>query len=231
MSRNLDWARHEVALALAREMDYSEDGGFEYAKGCYDSALKAFASICEDGHSGLSFSLTRRILDRLLSGRPLTPVEDKPEEWNESWKSNDGIKHYQHKRLSSLFKDEFQDGKVEYTDTSAYECVDEDSGIPYHGGGSDIIIRDFFTVKFPYSPPVRKYRLVTRDYLTDRKNGDFDTKIYKKIIDPDGTIIPVYRFFKYTKNGQEEIDWNEFLERTDQHNKREEKERNNLTED
>lgn len=228
MSGMLEWARHEVELALDREKAYDDDdSGFDYAKGCYESALKAFASICEDGHSGMSIALTMDVLNRLLSGRPLTTVEDKPEEWQEAWKSNDGVLHYQHKRLSSLFKDLFPDGKVIYQDVSAYECADEGDGIPYHAGGSGEIFNKYFPVTFPYYPPSKRYRILTRTVLSDPKNGDFDTRAYLKIIAPDGTETVVNRYFGQTKNGWDEIDCYEFFNRQMMEKERKKKEEEN----
>lgn len=44
-----DWANREVEIAKKQE------NGFTYGEMCYDSALKAYLSLCEDGHSGMSF--------------------------------------------------------------------------------------------------------------------------------------------------------------------------------
>lgn len=227
MNNMLDWAKHEVELAIAREKEEdTEDEGFGYAKACYESALKAFSSLCKDGHSGMSISFTKGILNRLLLHKPLTPIEDNPDEWVESWKSDDGIAHYQNVRLSSLFKDVYPDGTVEYCDLNAFECMDEDSKIPYHGGGAYEVFKNYFDITFPYTPPVKKYCLTTREYLTDRKNGDFDTKLYNKIIYPDGTEHYICRYFKESENGWQEIEFEEFLKRIDMHIKREEQEEN-----
>lgn len=226
MSNMLDWARHEVELALAREQDVENDDSIDYAKCCYESALKAFASLCEDGHSGMSISLTTGILNRLIKGQPLTPIEDDPGDWNELYdNSGDDVKHYQHKRLSSLFKDVYPDGTIKYNDVEAYECIDENSKLPYHGGGAGDIFYEYFPIRFPYNPPARRYKIVTREYLTDQKNGDFDTKEYVKILTPDGETIPVNRYFGETADGWKELDIKEFTSRVALHFEREEKEK------
>lgn len=93
----LEWARREAELAMA---DPECDG---YTAACCKSALKAFACLTEDGHSGFSISLTKRILVRLIEGKPLTPIADKPEEWTEGYLS-DGDICMQAQRQSSLFK-------------------------------------------------------------------------------------------------------------------------------
>jgi hypothetical protein len=74
-----DWAKREVEIACKREAPDRKDGEWDYGCACYESALKAYQSLMEDGHSGFSFSLTRQILNRLIDGKPLTPIEDIPE--------------------------------------------------------------------------------------------------------------------------------------------------------
>lgn len=49
-----------------QEIDY-----FDYTGECYKSALKAFKSVCDDDHSGCSYSITSRILKRMLDNLPL----------------------------------------------------------------------------------------------------------------------------------------------------------------
>lgn len=220
MGDRLDWARHEIELAIEQERD------FEYGKGCYESALKAFECLCNDGHSGMSFSTTLDILNRLAKNRPLSPIEGAPDEWEESeWTTDDCVKHYRNKRLSSLFKDVYPDGRVSYDDVNAYECVDENSSIPYHGGGAGKVFYEYFPITFPYYPPTKPYRIVTREYLTDRKNGDFDTKIYKMVITPHGTIVPIDRYYAEKDGKWVEIKAEELDSRIMRHHLREQMER------
>lgn len=41
----------------------------------------------------------------MITGKPLTPIEDTEDVWNEVHGRKDASKHYQCKRMSSLFKD------------------------------------------------------------------------------------------------------------------------------
>ena len=106
MSNLEDWAIQEVEIAKKRERRDSQEE-FDYGSACYDSALKAFKSLCEDGHSGMSIGFTKNILNRLIDGKPLVPIEDVPGIWNltSGWPNDDIIEHYQCKRMGSLFKD------------------------------------------------------------------------------------------------------------------------------
>ena len=75
MSNMLKWAKKEVEIACKKENPNRKDGEFDYGCACYESALKAFQSLCEDGHSGFSIGMTQAILNRLINGEPLTPIE------------------------------------------------------------------------------------------------------------------------------------------------------------
>lgn len=111
MSNVLDWAKREVEIACKKENPNRKEGEFDYGCACYESALKAFESLLEDGHSGFSIKMTQAILIRLLDGQPLTPIEDTDDIWNECSRPKDGPKVYQCKRMNSLFKDVYADGK------------------------------------------------------------------------------------------------------------------------
>ena len=50
----LEWAKREIELACKRERGNHPNDEFDYGCACYASALKAFKSLLEDGHSGMS---------------------------------------------------------------------------------------------------------------------------------------------------------------------------------
>ena len=66
MGNMTDWAKREVEIACKREAPGRKDGEWDYGCACYESALKAYLSLMEDEHSGMSFSITRSILNRLI---------------------------------------------------------------------------------------------------------------------------------------------------------------------
>ena len=58
MSDMYSWAEQECRLACKREnpnFDF-DSNDFDYGCSCYKSALKAYNSLVEDDHSGMSFS-------------------------------------------------------------------------------------------------------------------------------------------------------------------------------
>lgn len=78
----MEWAKREVEIASKRERGDKPESEWDYGCACYDSALKAFESLCGDGHSGFSIGITKGILNRLIEGKPLTPIEDTEDVWN-----------------------------------------------------------------------------------------------------------------------------------------------------
>lgn len=117
-----EWAKNEVEIACKRENPDRKEGEFDYGCACYESALKAFESLCEDGHSGMSIGFTKQILNRLIDGKPLTPIEDTEEMWKRPWTDKKG-KQYQCSRMSSLFKTVTPNGEIKYSDINRCYCV------------------------------------------------------------------------------------------------------------
>ena len=217
-----EWARHEVALACKFENPDRKEGEWDYGCSCYESALKAYLSLLEDGHSGMSFGFTRNILIRLMEGKPLTPIEDTPENWRDIvLEEDDGAATYQSTRMNSLFKTVHADGSVTYSDADRYYCIDmANPNLTYRGGGAGQIVDEYFPIVMPYNPPSGHYKVYTREYLTDRANGDYDTKEYCSIVTPNGITVPVYRYFGEFDGEWKELSKEEFDQRIQLHNER-----------
>ena len=215
-----EWAKREVEIACGRENPDRKEGEFDYGCACYGSALKAFESLAEDGHSGTSIRFTKNILDCLIDGKPLTPIEDTDDVWDEkTWEESEN-KIYQCLRMSALFKTVFPDGRVEYSDNDQCYCVDlYNTSNTYHFGLVNKIIREMFPIEMPYMPakPIKVY---CEDFLTDRKNGDLDTVgVLYGFREKDGfqERIEINRFFRAPEEGEEkgwiEISKEEYEER------------------
>ena len=211
------WAEREVEIACTRERKNSkEEGEWDYGCACYDSALKAYKSLMEDGHSGFSIELTKQILVRLIEGKPLTPIEDTDDVWNEisSYRGNkEGYRDYQCKRMSSLFKHVYDDGTVKYSDIDGHYCVSIDNpNNTYHIGLVREIIDEMFPITMPYYPG-KPIKVFCEDFLSDWKNGDFDTVGIFHAITPDGEQVNIYRYFKESGRNWEEITAEEYADR------------------
>ena len=217
-----EWAEREVQIACERENPDRKEGEWDYGCACYESALKAFNSLVEDGHSGMSIGFTIQILNRLIDGKPLTPIEDTEDAWNERGTSKKGCTSYQCKRISSLFKHVYPDGTVEYSDINRVVCVNIDNDSTWYSGMLRDIVDEMFPITMPYSGE-GPYKVYFRDFLYDPKHGDFDTRAVFYIKTPDGEDIGVYKYFKEDDNGFVEIDWEEYIARRNKYNERKEK--------
>ena len=78
----LSWAEQEVKFACEHKRGDKPKEEWDYGCACYESALKAFKSLEEDNHSGFSIGFTKGILNRLIDGKPLCPIEDTEETWS-----------------------------------------------------------------------------------------------------------------------------------------------------
>lgn len=207
-----EWAEKEIEIAKKRERGNAPEGEWDYGCACYDSALKAFNSLLEDGHSGMSIGFTKNILNRLIEGMPLSPIEDTDDIWNVSHiDKHDGYTSYQCKRMSSLFKYVYADGTVKYRENNYCQCVHiHNPEIAYHFGLVSNLIYEMFPITMPYFPDSAPMKVYCEDFLVDPANGDFDTVGIYYVMHPDGTKIGINRYFKAKDKGWEEIDDDEY---------------------
>ena len=166
--------------------------------------------------------MTQSILNRLIDGKPLTPIEDTDDVWNLIENHEDGYRSYQCKRMHSLFKDVYADGTVKYDDINRSYCIDiHNSNNEYSSGLVRRIIDAMFPITMPYMPgkPIKVY---CEDFLTDKKNGDFDTVgvFYALKTENDKQEkIEINRFFRAPKDDEvgrwTEISKEEYMQRRD----------------
>lgn len=211
-----DWAENEVRIACKKEAPDRKEGEWDYGCACYESALKAFKSLMEDGHSGCSIGFTKNILDRLIDGNPLTPITEEdfyiPKDSkiigdNPKFLENRGLKSsIQCPRMSSLFREEKLDGTIKYTDVNRANCIDinHPSVSYYNNFIIDLALKDF-PIELPYYPTSNKFCIYSEDFLTDKVNGDFDTIGIFYMITPEFKRIEINRYFKSDKDE----DWTE----------------------
>lgn len=211
----LEWAKNEVAIASKRERGDNHEGEWDYGCACYDSAMRAFESLLGDGHSGMSIGFTKNILDRLIDGKPLTPIEDTEEVWEETCiNRHDGSKEYRCKRMRGLYKRIARDGSVTYNDLYRYYCTNEEKPhVSWHNGFVAKIYNEMYPLTLPYMPNSRPDVIVCDELLTDRKNGDWDTLAILYIKKADGERVEVNRYFKENEVSFTEISPEEYNER------------------
>lgn len=204
----IDWAKKEVDIACKSKNSNRKIGG-------YESALKAFESLCNDGHSGVSIKITQNILNRLIDGKPLTPIEDVDDVWESAYVRNDGTKSYQCKRMSSLFKRVHPDGSITYNNNNRYVAVDIDNiNCGYHANYIDVIMDEIIgPITMPYIPEPKPYYVFCEDFLFDYNNGDFDTVGLLFYKDQDGNKIELNIYLAEKDNEFVRITEKEYLNR------------------
>lgn len=208
-----EWAKREIEIACERERGGKSSDEWDYGCACYESAYKAYRSLMDDGHSGMSIGFTQNILNRLIDGKPLTPIEDTHEVW-EMLSDNDSKTRYQCKRMYSLFKDVYPDCRVEYRDSDRVLCVYKgDPSSAWHNGFISRIIHEKYPITMPYYPASKPFVVYCTEGLSDPKNGDFDTIGVWYVVKPDGEKDTIERFFKESQDGWEEISKQEYFER------------------
>jgi hypothetical protein len=116
--------------------------------------------------------------------------------------------------MSSLFKKVKEDGTVEYNDVNRYHGVNiENPNVSYHSGLIDSVMGELYPITMPYMPSDRAYKVYTEDFLTDPKNGDYDTVGILYVITPSMEKVEINRYFKEAPNGFAEIDESEYVKR------------------
>lgn len=190
------WAEREIEIACKHENLDRKPREWDYDCTCYESALKAFKSLLEDGHSGFSIGMTKYILNRLIEGKTLTPIWDTDDIWDKCTHCKE-FDMYQCKRMGSLFKYIYPDGTVKYHDNNRIYCINVDNpNVSYHSGLVSNLIDEMYPIPMPYFPKSKPFIVHCEGFLTNPKNGDFDTVGILYMIKPDGDRVEINRFFK-----------------------------------
>lgn len=205
-----DWAENEINI-LCKAADAYDDGygSAEYAKECYFAAYDAYLLLMNQGHSGCSIGFTMKVLNKLVDGKPLTPIENTDDMWEPGFESEEyGYKSFNCKRYPSLYKKVYNDGKVVYSDINRWRCYDKGSNVPYSSGQVNCVLDEMFPIKFPYSP--HTWRVNCETFLLNKSLGDFDHKAIFNVVEPDGTKWEVAKFYQEFPKGWEEISYKSY---------------------
>ena len=217
--RMSEWAKREVEIACKKENANWDGESFDYGCSCYQSALRAYLSLCEDGHSGMSFELTKNILIRLMEDNPLTPITDEdffietdmPLESEEYLKERGLKSELQCPRKSSLFRKETIDGKVSYTDIERAVYVDA-NGLCWGNGWATEIVDKLFPITMPYVPSNEKYKVYGEDFLLTSENGDYDHQAFLYVMTPEGEKIELDEYYKEVNDEMVKISKEEYFD-------------------
>lgn len=204
------WAENEIKLACKLLPD---DDFQKYGINCYESALKAYLCMAQDGHSGMSWNITKNILIRLLNNLPISPITENDEFEDVSFINKHNMKTFQCKRMSALFKDVLSDGSVRYSDLSRDVCIDEKKQEKYHSSIGSKVVDDLFPITLPYYPCVTKFKVYTQDFsINTDKTDNVDYVWVKKVKTPDGVDVSVNKYFDCSEDSFREVSFEEFDE-------------------
>lgn len=191
--------RKEVEYAIECErkgaIKENDDTFLDYVVECYRSALRAYETMAADGHSGMSWGLTRQIFARLAEGKPLKNInsyQDRPEEWEErsNWVFDNEVV-FRNTRYPSLSYQRGVNGKELYHDTDRW--VFEEIDNPHTTWNIGLLanyLDDKFPIKFPYTPQTIHVRI--EELLTDPAHGDYDAQRIIDFVDPEtGEVVKV----------------------------------------
>lgn len=185
-----EWAKHELNLARENEIAKckAEPGDEDYGLMCYNAAEQLLNVFEEQGHSGYSAKVVCSIFERLVKGKPLTPIKDEEDQWRKAYSfKKDPVKRYQHKRMGSLFKYVAPDGVVSYYDIDRIRAYDRNS-TNFSTTHIDDIVSEYFPIKFPYIGEEIKVRV-----------NDFDD------IETENGLVDVRHIIDATKNGIDHV--------------------------
>lgn len=191
-----EWAEKEIATACKKENPNWDGKSFDYGCSCYQSALKAYKSLVDDGHSGYSLSITKNILKKLLDEIPLSPITDddffidkdrgdegESEEYLKACKLKSSI---QCPRRSSLFRKEDLDGNIYYTDINRYYCVNAENTSDIFSSSASNFIDKIYPITMPYTPSSTPFKVYVKTWLTGKTHGDFDVHEVIGYVDQQG---------------------------------------------
>ena len=201
------WAKSEIELAK-HELTKEGSDNYHYFFECLDSALKAFNSLTEDGHSGASIELTLSLLHRLIHRLPLTPIEENTS-WVKSHVNDSDTTTLQCARMPSLFKDISKDGNITYNDVNRVLCVNKDitTAPAWYNGFVAKLVDSMYPIKFPYYPSEDPIIVYVSEHTTSTKE-DFDTMCIDSLKLPGGEKQEVKRFFREDTEGNSWIEYN-----------------------
>ena len=207
--------KKEVKLwekSIAKKYQDAKEGTYLFS--CMYCALAAYKMLLDQGHSGTSISITMDFINKLASGKPLTPLTGEDSEWDNkniavgNINKKDGlILAYQNNRYTALFKEVYGDGTVKYHDNNRVMCYDPIMENYFQFGLANLIYDDMEPIEMPYYPldPVCIEVFAFQSDQNNAEKSDFDTvailNIYDSCNDGDSRT-PINRFFREPKESE-----------------------------
>ncbi len=201
----------------------------------WDTTLKVYKTLISK-HPYIftsDFGYRNRVLQNiqeLSGGFPLTAIDNTNADWQEipngaltKMRKANVVEKYRSNRLSSLFKEVYKDGHIEFHDNYRVTTENFITGAEYVFGLSNLIYDEMYPIKMPYNHKSEwGAKVYIHDFVSDPedKESNFDTIAVLFAKKPDGKIISINRYFRVPKDDEEptygnwvEIKFSEFADR------------------
>lgn len=215
-------ARHEVELAIEENrVDHNEK-----LDQVYKEALRLFCDFMDGvAEAQVPEKAVYSVFSQLMDQNPLTPIEDKKDEWvlvegfdpavgNEE---QPGYSLYQNKRRMSLYKKVMygkEGPEITFSDVNRAISVDTNTNYYENGGMGLAVLDEMVPITFPYEP-IGRIKIYEEKIKYHKEGyGDYDALGILYFRFADGRMLKVDRFFKKKDGGEfEEITKQEYLSR------------------
>ena len=147
--------------------------------------LEIVEKFSNQGHSGFSAGYALSVLERLLRFKPISALTGEDSEWQQVSRERDGVKTYQNKRCSSVFKYVDSSGNIVRIEDIDAIVVSDNGGLTWFSSG-----RFRKEVKLPYLPPTHPEKVYI-EYTEDVPPG-FTGDEYEIITDQPERIKALY---------------------------------------
>lgn len=196
-----EWSNKEAEhVAKYVTMKYSNNIPMtECYKMVVNEAVKIFNELEDLQHTEESKVMVKRFLSRLIEDKPLSPIEDRDDMWDEVGShavEDSEVTLYINKRLRTLYRREVRDIKKDvliektYHDPTRVTCINTIDGKEVILFLVNDYVDEHFPIKFPYFPTDKYIVNVTMfNHKNPLEDGEEDTICIKTIIDPDHKIV------------------------------------------
>ena len=201
----------------------------------WDTTLKVYKTLISK-HPYIftsDFGYRNRVLQNiqeLAGGFPLTAIDNTNADWQEipngaltKMRKANVVEKYRSGRLSSLFKEVYKDGHVEYHDNYRVTTENFITGTEYVFGLSNLIYDEMYPIKMPYNHKSEwGAKVYIHDFVSDPedKESNFDTIAVLFAKEPGGKIVSINHYFRVPNDDEEptygnwvEIKFSEFADR------------------
>ena len=226
--------RAEKEIKILKEELEKEHPGSTYI---WDATLRVYRTLVDrypyvftsDGGYYYGKSVLNNVQE-LLNKLPLTQIKDGNADWQEipngaltKMRKANVVEKYRSNRLSSLFKEVYKDGHIEYHDNYRVTTENYITGTEYVFGLSNLIYDEMYPIKMPYNHKSEwGAKVYIHDFVSNPgdKESNFDTIAVLFAKEPGGKIVSINRYFRVPKDDEEptygnwvEIKFSEFADR------------------